>query len=190
MSGPALAELRREREQHETDGDVEPEDPLPRDPFDDGSADERAHRDGEARDARPGAEREPAPLRATAALRIVSVSGVTIAPPTPWKARAAISQSVDGASAAAADAAVKMPTPRMNSRFRPKRSPSAAPVSRKTANVSVYAFTIHSSCSIDAPRSTRITGSAVETTRLSSTTMKSAIEVTANVQRVRVPAFM
>ena len=36
----------------------------------------------------------------TAALRIVSVRGVTIAPPMPWKARAAISQSVDGASAA------------------------------------------------------------------------------------------
>ena len=50
--------------------------------------------------------------------------------------------------------------------------------------MSVYAFTVHSSCSIDAPRSARITGSAVETTRLSSTTMKSATEVIANVQSV------
>ena len=41
-----------------------------------------------------------------------------------------------------------------------------------TANVRVYAFTVHSSSSIVAPRSTRMTGSAVETTRLSSTTMK------------------
>ena len=35
----------------------------------------------------------------------VSVSGVTIAAPTPWTARAAISAAVEGASAAAAEAA-------------------------------------------------------------------------------------
>jgi hypothetical protein len=62
---------------------------------------------------------------------------------------------------------------------------SAAPVSRNAAKVSVYALTVHSSSSIDAPRSTRITGSAVETTRLSSTTMKSATVVATNVQNVR-----
>jgi hypothetical protein len=38
----------------------------------------------------------------------VSVSGVTIAPPMPWKARAAISTSIDGASAAAAWPSVNM----------------------------------------------------------------------------------
>src|SRR5262249_2744932 len=108
----------------------------------------------------------------------------TIAPPIPCTARAAISQSADGASAAKADAPVKSATPIMNKRLRPKRSPSAAPVSRNTANVRVYALTVHSSCSSDAPRSTRMTGRAVETTRLSSTTMKSAIEVIANVHRV------
>jgi len=73
----------------------------------------------------------------TAALRIVSVSGVTIAPPIPCAARAAISASTDGASAAAAEASVKMPRPMTNSRRRPKRSPSAAPVRSRTANVSV-----------------------------------------------------
>ena len=77
----------------------------------------------------------PRRSRETAALRIVSVSGVTIAAPTPCRARAAMSQSVDGASAASAEAAVKIVTPIMNMRLRPKRSPSAAPVSRKTANV-------------------------------------------------------
>ena len=41
----------------------------------------------------------------TAADRIVSVSGVTIAPPTPWMARARIRISVDGASAASAEPA-------------------------------------------------------------------------------------
>ena len=145
-----------------------------------------------ARPAMPDQAPSAAPRRSreTAALRSVSVSGVTIAAPNPWTARAAISQSADGASAAAAEAAVKIPTPSMNIRFRPNRSPSAAPVSRKTAKVRVYAFTVHSSSSREAPRSTRITGIAVETTRLSSTTMKSAIDVIANVQMVRVPAFI
>ena len=45
---------------------------------------------------------------------------------------------------------------------------------------------------LDATRRGRrgSTGRAVVTTRLSSTTMKSAIEVIANVQSVRVPAFI
>ena len=73
----------------------------------------------------------------TALERIVRLSGVTKAPPTPWIARATIRTSLDGASAAAADPAVKMTRPRMNIRRRPKRSPSAAPVSSRTANVRV-----------------------------------------------------
>ena len=64
----------------------------------------------------------------------VRVSGVTIAAPAPWKTRAAISASTLGASADAADAAVKTPSPMQNMRRRPKRSPSAAPVSRNVAN--------------------------------------------------------
>ena len=67
----------------------------------------------------------------------VSVSGVTIAAPAPCSARAAISAPVVGASAATAEATVKMPRPITNMRRRPKRSPSAAPVSSRTANVSV-----------------------------------------------------
>ena len=116
------------------------------------------------------------------------MSGVTIAPPIPWTARAAISQSALGAIAAAADAAVKIARPMTKSRRRPKRSPRAAPVRSSTAKVRVYALTVHSSCSIEAPRSVRITGSAVETTRLSSTTMNKPSEVTTNVQIVRVLA--
>ena len=53
-----------------------------------------------------------------------------------------------------------------------------------TAKVSVYAFTVHSSCEIEAWSSCRITGSAVVTTRLSRLTMKSASEVIASVQMV------
>jgi hypothetical protein len=77
-----------------------------------------------------------------------------------------------------------MPSPIANMRRRPKRSPRAAPVRRKTAKLRVYAFTVHSRSSIEAPRSMRITGSAVVTTRLSSVAMKSATEVIANVQMV------
>jgi hypothetical protein len=113
----------------------------------------------------------------------VSVSGVTIAAPAPCSARAAISAPVLGASAAAAEASVKMPRPITNMRRRPKRSPSAAPVSSSTANDSVYALTVHSSACSPPPSSARIDGRAVVTTRLSRTTMKSATETIAKVQR-------
>ncbi len=63
----------------------------------------------------------------------VSVSGVTIAAPAPCTARAATSSPVLGARAAAAEEAVKTAMPSRNMRLRPKRSPSAAPVSSSTA---------------------------------------------------------
>ena len=72
-----------------------------------------------------------------AADRMVRVNGVTIAAPTPWMARARIRISVVGARAARAEPPMKMPIPMMNTRWRPKRSPSAAPVMSRTANVSV-----------------------------------------------------
>ena len=112
------------------------------------------------------------------------MSGITIAPPTPCTARATSSAAIDGASAAAADAAVKIATPIANSLRRPKRSPSAAPVSSSTANVSVYALTVHSRPLMPACRSLRITGIAVVTTRLSSVTMNSASDVIANVHQM------
>ena len=79
----------------------------------------------------------------TEADRIVSVNGITIAPPRPWAARATSSAKIDGASAAAADATVKIAMPITSSRRRPNRSPNAAPVNSSTANVSVYALTVH-----------------------------------------------
>ena len=112
----------------------------------------------------------------------VSVSGSTIAAPKPCTARAAISASpVLAASADAALAAVKVARPIANIRLRPNRSPSAAPVSSSTANVSVYALTVHSSDWIDAPRLRRIDGSAVVTTRLSSVVMNKPIDTIASV---------
>ena len=68
---------------------------------------------------------------------MVSVSGITIAPPIPWKARAMSRARIEGASAAAADETVKIARPSASMRRRPKRSPSAAPVSSRTAKVSV-----------------------------------------------------
>ena len=73
----------------------------------------------------------------TAAESMVSVSGVTMAPPTPCSALATISMPMFGATAAKAEPTVKTPRPMMNMRLRPYRSPSAAPVSSRTANVSV-----------------------------------------------------
>jgi hypothetical protein len=73
----------------------------------------------------------------TAADSSVSVSGITMAAPTPWTARAATSHPMPGASAAAAEPAVNRPRPVTNIRLRPYRSPSVAPVSRSTAKVRV-----------------------------------------------------
>ena len=121
---------------------------------------------------------------------MVSVSGSTIAPPRPCTARAAISTSIEGASAAAADASVKIPRPATKILRRPNRSPSAAPVISRTANTSVYALTVHSSPPRLAWSSLRITGSADVTTRLSSVVMKTATEVIANVQMVVLRVFI
>jgi hypothetical protein len=73
----------------------------------------------------------------TAADSRVRVSGMTMAAPTPWTARAATSQPMPGASAAAADPAVNRASPATNIRRRPYRSPRVAPVSSRTAKVSV-----------------------------------------------------
>ena len=60
--GPWLSSSRRlgEHDRDDADGDVEPEDPVPRDAVDDRAADQRAGRDGDAGDAGPDAERHAA----------------------------------------------------------------------------------------------------------------------------------
>ena len=152
----------------EADRHVEPEDPLPREALDDGAADERAEGDREAADPAPGAERDAAPLGGHGGARGSSASAASRsrrrAP-----ARARGDERLDRSARAPRrpSRAVKTPRPIANTRRRPKRSPSAAPVRSSTANVSVYALTVHSRLSSDAPRSSRITGSAVVTTRLS-----------------------
>ena len=62
--------------------------------------------------------------------------GKTIAAPSPWSARMAISQAADGASAHSEEAAVNRHSPPTNSRLRPNRSASEPAVSWKTASTS------------------------------------------------------
>jgi len=110
---------------------------VPVEALHDGAARERPNRDAEPADAAPDAQRRAARCGGVASDSRVSVSGKTIAAPAPCTARAAMSMPVSGDRAAAALAAVKTASPMTNIRRRPKRSPSAAPVSSSTANVSV-----------------------------------------------------
>src|SRR6266576_217431 len=83
----------------------------------------------------------------------------------------------------------KTTTPKRNILRRPKMSPRRPPVTRSTANVSVYAFTVHSSEDNDAPSSLWIDGSATFTTVLSSMIMNRAKHIAASVHHLRLPSF-
>src|SRR5207248_8357265 len=80
-------------------------------------------------------------------------------------------------------------TPERKVRRRPKMSPSRPPVTSSTANVSVYALTVHSRLERLAPRSFWIDGSATFTTVLSSMIMNSAKHMAASVHHLRLPSF-
>src|SRR5215471_8013571 len=82
-----------------------------------------------------------------AVVRIVRLSGSTMAPPSPWTVRATISSDAFGASAQAADAIVKSACPKLKMRRRPKRSPRAAAVMIPAAKAMPYAFRVH--CRLD-----------------------------------------
>src|SRR5213076_1408015 len=79
-------------------------------------------------------------------------------------------------------------TPNRNIVRRPKMSPMRPPVTRRTANVKVYALTVHSSEEMDACRSRWIDGSATFTTVLSSMIMNSAKHIAARVHHLRLPS--
>jgi hypothetical protein len=70
-----------------------------------------------------------------ASLNSASASGMIIAAPAPWTARAAMREPASGAMAHAAEAAANRPRPAANRRLRPKRSPSAAAVIISTAKL-------------------------------------------------------
>lgn len=73
--------------------------------------------------------------RGNTALKSAIASGMTSAAPAPWTARAAISVPILLATAQAAEATTNNVRPAANMRRRPKRSPSAAPVSSSTAKL-------------------------------------------------------
>ena len=100
----------------------------------------------------PAAGPTPTPMPATAAqmpiafgrssagktlVRIDSVVGMISAPPTPIRARVAISISGEVANAEASEAPPKMVRPATSAPRRPKRSPSAPMVSSRPAKTSV-----------------------------------------------------
>jgi len=66
---------------------------------------------------------------------VETTHAITIAAPAPCTDRAAISVPVPGASAHAADASENTDNPTTNTRRRPNRSPSAAPVISRTAKL-------------------------------------------------------
>ena len=67
----------------------------------------------------------------------LSVAGARMAPPTPWAARAAISQPPLWARPPARLQTVKMASPVMNTRRRPNRSEARPPSISKPAKVKV-----------------------------------------------------
>ena len=100
-AGPRLSSGRRTRISGVSAspiGTLEPEDPVPGDAADDRAADQRP--DATARPLIPPQMPSARPRRSagTEADRIVSVNGITIAPPRPWAARATSSAKIDGAS--------------------------------------------------------------------------------------------
>ena len=81
------------------------------------------------------------------------VAGIMKAAPIPWTARNATRVVSVGANPIAALETPNTTTPNRNMRRRPKMSPRRPPVTISTANVSVYALTVHSSADSDACRS-------------------------------------
>ena len=108
-----------------------------------------------------------------------------IAPPTPCTARETLSQVGSGASAATPDATVKITSPQANTRLRPSRSASEPATRTNAASVSVYASTTHWRSVNEASRSSLMLGSAVFTTVMSSSSMKTATLTTASVTHLR-----
>ena len=72
---------------------------------------------------------------AKAAESIAIPIGITNAAPAPCTNRAAINETAPSDSAQAMEASANKAMPAANSRRRPKRSPSAAPVSSRTAKL-------------------------------------------------------
>src|SRR5579875_4006110 len=119
---------------------------------------------------------------------VLSAAGASIAPATPWIARAATSTPNDGAAPPRADASANATSAIRKIRLRPMRSPTRPPSSSRLPNASAYAVTIHCRSLLPKPRSCCADGSAMFTTVASSTTMSCAIETTTSTSQRCAPA--
>jgi hypothetical protein len=102
---------------------------------------------------------------------VASPLGTSIAPATPWSARATIRNVASGAIAQKNDVTPNIAVPSANTRRRPNRSLSEPPIRISDDSVSRYASTIHCCSASPASRSLRIAGSATLTTVLSMKTI-------------------
>ena len=104
-------------------------------------------------------------------VRMDSAEGVIVAAPSPWSARAAISDSSLHASPQRSEPTEKMTRPAMNTRLRPRMSARRPPSRRKPPKTRAYALMTHCRSSCEKPRSIWIDGRATLTIATSSTTM-------------------
>jgi hypothetical protein len=116
------------------------------------------------------------------------VHGIRAAAPTPITARAAISPSVEPENAAKADPAPKTTKPPIKTHLRPTRSPREPRLSKRPANTTAYASTIHCNSVVVAWRLRTIDGSATLRMVLSRLISRSVTHKTDSVaQRQRPP---
>ena len=132
----------------------------------------------------------PRSCAGNALVMIDRVPGIMKPEPTPCRARNAISQLSLCESAIMKLEKANTLTPMRNMRLRPNRSPRRPPVTSSTANVSVYAWTVHSSEEVVACRLRWIDGSATFTTVLSSMIMNSAKHIAPSAHQRRLPSFI
>src|SRR5215469_6806564 len=105
-------------------------------------------------------------------------AGATMAPPTPWIARAVSSQAWVVANPPNSEAAANKRTPAMNTRRRPRMSPARPPSSSRPPKVSAYALTTHSRPEPEKPSACWMWGRATFTIVASRITMSWAVAMT------------
>ena len=175
-----------ERDQHDADGHVDPEDPVPVETFGDGAAHDGPEGDGQAGHGTPGTECE-----ATALRRDRGAQDRQRERQRPWPPPSALDR-------AGQDQARCCPRGRARRRGQgegrqpdDEHAPPAEPIAQRGAGQEQdrerqrVGIDGPLEASSDAPSSMRMTGSAVVTTRLSRVTISRATAVMAKVQPVR-----
>ncbi|CAM5711546.1 hypothetical protein SMICM304S_03398 [Streptomyces microflavus] len=109
--------------------------------------------------------------------------GVSSAPPTPCRARAAMRTPAFGAIPQRSEASANHTIPTTNTRRRPYRSPSAPPSRISPASVSMYALTVHWSAARSVSRSSPMRGRATLMTVESSIAIPEPSTVVRTTQR-------